>query len=960
MGPQVATGAFETVKVASARGVTAILGPTNTGKTHMAIERMVDHETGMMGLPLRLLAREVYGKVVAKVGEHNVALITGEEKITPDKPRFWICTVEAMPLDIAVNFVAIDEVQLAHSLERGHIFTDRILNMRGTHETLLLGAATARPILESLMPGLHVIVRPRLSQLSYAGAKKISRLPRRSAVVAFSSQDVYAIAELIRRQSGGAAVVLGSLSPRTRNAQVELFQNGDVDYLVATDAIGMGLNLDVDHVALAATRKFDGFQFRDLTPAELGQIVGRAGRYTRNGTFGVTARVEGFDTGLVEQLESHVFEPLKVFQWRTSQLDFTSLRALRNSLDAVPKSPILVKTPVGEDIVTLEAAMRDGPTRAMTRTSEDVARLWDVCSIPDYRKIAPAEHADLVLTVYKHLQKDGWVREDWLAGQIARADRLDGDIDTLSNRIAHIRTWTYLANRSDWLENASAWREEARQVEDRLSDALHERLTQRFVDRRTSVLMKKLRESTMLEAEVTHDGDVIVEGENIGTLEGLRFTADANAASGAEAKTLRAAAQKALAKEIEKRSERIAKAPNEAFALSFDGSIRWLGAVIARAVASDDMLAPNFILLADEQLTAPAQERVAQRLRLWIDAHVATVLQPLVELRKSEELEGLARGIAFQLVEAYGVLDRRDVAEEINNLDQAARGSLRKFGVRFGVYHIFVPLLLKPAAASLLALLWGLKEGKLDNKGISDVPALSAAGRTSFAVDPDIPAELYRVAGFKVAGNRAVRIDILERLADVIRPLLTWKPSAQDQMPPDGALNEFGFTVTVTMTSLLGCAGEDFASVLKSLGYRFERREVTVKSPPPAEQRAVAKGEREAASDATGGDLLHADGDGQSVAAVEREAVAPTFIEIWRPQPIHRGGDKRKPEKSKKRDERDANGRTQAAKSPRKGTARQNEKRRKGEHKPVREEKPLDPDSPFAKLAALKAGLDRK
>jgi len=394
--------------------------------------------------------------------------------------------------------------------------------------------------------------------------------------------------------------------------------------------------------------------------------------------------------------------------------------------------------------------------------------------------------------------------------------------------------------------------------------------------------------------------------------------------------------------------------------LSFDGSIRWLGAVIARAVASDDMLAPNFILLADEQLTAPAQERVAQRLRLWIDAHVATVLQPLVELRKSEELEGLARGIAFQLVEAYGVLDRRDVAEEINNLDQAARGSLRKFGVRFGVYHIFVPLLLKPAAASLLALLWGLKEGKLDNKGISDVPALSAAGRTSFAVDPDIPAELYRVAGFKVAGNRAVRIDILERLADVIRPLLTWKPSAQDQMPPDGALNEFGFTVTVTMTSLLGCAGEDFASVLKSLGYRFERREVTVKSPPPAEQRAVAKGEREAASDATGGDLLHADGDGQSVAAVEREAVAPTFIEIWRPQPIHRGGDKRKPEKSKKRDERDANGRTQAAKSPRKGTARQNEKRRKGEHKPVREEKPLDPDSPFAKLAALKAGLDRK
>ncbi|MEP3672479.1 MAG: helicase-related protein [Hyphomicrobiales bacterium] len=990
----VVTGAFEAVKVASTRGVTAVLGPTNTGKTHLAIERMVKHPTGMMGLPLRLLAREVYSKVVAKVGEHNVALITGEEKITPAKPRFWICTVEAMPLDIAVNFVAIDEVQLAHSFERGHIFTDRILNMRGTHETLLLGAATARPILEDLMPGLNVSVRPRLSDLTYAGPKKISRLPRRSAVVAFSSQDVYGIAELIRRQSGGAAVVLGSLSPRTRNAQVELFQNGDVDYLVATDAIGMGLNLDVDHVALSAIRKFDGFQFRDLTPAELGQIVGRAGRYTRDGTFGVTSRVEGFDVGLVEQLESHVFEPLKVFQWRTGKLDFSSLKDLRDSLDAAPKSAMLVKSPVGDDIVTLEAAMRDADVRDMTTTSEDVAKLWDVCSMPDYRKISPAEHADLVLTVYGHLQKEGWVREEWLASQIARADRVDGDIDTLSNRIAHIRTWTYIANRSDWLENAIAWREEARDVEDRLSDALHECLTKRFVDRRTSVLMKKLKESTMLEAEVTHDGDVIVEGENIGTLEGLRFSADTNGTSGSEAKTVRAAAQKALASEIEKRSQRIDKAPNEAFLISSDGSIRWLGAVIARITASDDILAPNFIVLADEQLTGPAAERVDTRLRLWLDAHIATVLQPLVDLRKSEDFEGLARGIAFQLVEAFGVLDRRDVAEDIKNLDQAARGSLRQFGVRFGAYHIFIPLLLKPAPATLVALLWGLKEDKLDNKGISEVPALSAAGRTSFAIDPEVPEALYRVAGFKVAGNRAVRVDILERLADIIRPLLNWKPSTNETEPPEGALREFGFTVTVDMTSLLGCAGEDFTSVLKSLGYRFEKRKVVEKKKETASESDdapidngelaadnAATTEKEATTEKTAPEIEQSSDASTEAATTAEEPAAtevasaaeseseaeealteanePVFIEIWRPAPANRDTNKR----THKAHNKDAQGhkgqRGKNAKPSRKGGDKHSQKNNKSENKP-RKEKPMDPDSPFAKLAALKAGLAKK
>lgn len=977
------TGAGEAVKVASTRGVTAVLGPTNTGKTHLAIERMTSHESGIMGLPLRLLAREVYTKVVEKVGEHNVALVTGEEKITPDNPRFWICTVEAMPLDLTVNFVAIDEVQLAHSLERGHIFTDRILNMRGTHETLLLGASTARPILEALMPGLNMVVRPRMSELTYAGSKKISRLPSRSAIVAFSSQDVYSIAELIRRQSGGAAVVLGSLSPRTRNAQVELFQNGDVDYLVATDAIGMGLNLDVNHVALAARRKFDGFQFRDLTPAELGQIVGRAGRHTRNGTFGVTSQVEAFSADLAEQLESHVFEPLKVFQWRTGKLDFSSMRDLRNSLDAAPRSPMLVKTPVGEDIVTLEAAIRDTQTRDMTTTPGDVELLWDVCSLPDYRKIAPAEHSDLVLTVYRQLRQDGAVRADWLSSQIAYADRLDGDIDTLSNRIAHIRTWTYLANRSDWMENASEWRAETREVENRLSDALHQRLIQRFVDRRTSILMKKLRESTMLEAEITQDGVVIVEGENIGTLEGLRFAPDPEASSGSEAKTLRAAAQKVLTSEIEKRSERIERAPNEAFALSSDGMIRWLGAVIAHVTSGDDVLTPSFIMLADEQLTGPAKERVEKRLRLWLETHIGTVLQPLVELRKSEELEGFARGLAFQLIEALGVVDRRTVAEDVKNLDQTARGSLRKFGVRFGAYHIFIPALLKPAPASLVALLWGVKEDQLDNKGISEVPSLSAAGRTSFASDPEIPEELYRVTGFKIAGNRAVRVDILERLADIIRPLLSWKANENSPHPPDGALNEFGFTVTVAMTSLLGCSGEDFSSVLKSLGYRVERRKVEKPAEPAGEETPPQPTEN-AASEAAQPDTAHDEAKTERVGETEaktpsenahkaadgdtKDKASEGFIEIWRPQPAKNTnqGRNRQGNARGNKDGKEQAAHGQANKGQRgKKSHHKDEKAHRKEHgknagQNRKADKPIDPDSPFAKLAVLKAGHDKK
>jgi len=809
-----------------ARTVTAVLGPTNTGKTHLAIERMIARETGVIGLPLRLLAREVYGRIVERVGESQVALVTGEEKIVPSEARYWVSTVEAMPLDLRPDFVAIDEVQLAGDLERGHVFTDRILNMRGTLETLLLGSATARPLLERLLPGLNVVTRPRMSVLSYAGQKKITRLPPRSAVVAFSSSEVYAIAELIRRQHGGAAVVLGSLSPRTRNAQVELFQNGDVQHLIATDAIGMGLNLDVDHIAFAGIRKFDGYQYRMLTPSEIGQIGGRAGRHTRDGTFGVTGRVDPFDEDLVEALESHRFDALKVFQWRNRALDFSSIETLRRTLDEAPREQGLTRAPPSADETAFDHAVRDEAIRRVAATGERVRLLWDVCQVPDYRKIAPANHADLVAGIYGHLTRDGVIPEDWFARQVAFADKVGGDIDTLANRMAHIRTWTFVANRADWLADPAHWQGVTRGVEDRLSDALHERLTQRFVDRRTSVLMRRLRENAMLEAEITPVGDVLVEGQHIGQLQGFRFAPDA-AADGPDGKALRAAAQKALGSELTSRADKLARAGNEEFALADDGSLRWQGEVVAKLIAGESVLAPGLLVLCDETLEPADREKVEARLSLWLKAHVDTLLKPLRDLETGEGLEGLARGVAFRLVEALGIVERGEVSEDVRQLDQTMRAGLRRLGVRFGAYHIFVPALLKPAPSRLLAQLWALKHGSPDMPGLTELPQLSASGRTSVAVDPEIDKALYKVVGFRVCGPRAVRVDILERLADLIRPLLAWKPLDPSVEPPEGAIAEGGgFTVTVAMTSLLGCAGEDFSAVLKSLGYRVETREI--------------------------------------------------------------------------------------------------------------------------------------
>lgn len=807
-----------------AQGVTLVLGPTNTGKTHYAIERMLAHPTGMIGLPLRLLAREVYNRVIEKVGIEAVALVTGEEKIKPSRARYWICTVEAMPRDLDLAFVAVDEIQLAADLDRGHVFTDRLLNRRGRQETLLIGAQTMERVMLDLLPGAHVLTRPRMSNLTFAGEKKISRLPPRSAIVAFSAEEVYAIAEWIRRQRGGAAVVLGALSPRTRNAQVELYQSGDVDYIVATDAIGMGLNLDVDHIAFAGDRKFDGWHYRRLHPAEFGQIAGRAGRHLRDGTFGTTGRCPPFDNELVEMLEAHQFEPVQMLQWRNTILDLSSLEALAGSLDKVPGEVRLTRAPLAADQIALDMASRDPEVQKVARNRGDIGRLWECCQIPDYRKLSPSAHVDLVLSVYRFVVRAGHIPDDWFRRQIEPLDRVEGDISVLAARIAQVRTWTFIANRPDWLRDPEHWQGVTRQVEDTLSDALHERLAQRFVDRRTSVLRRRLRENAIMEAEITSTGDVMVEGQHIGQLNGFRFTSDPRAA-GEEAKTLNAAAQKALASEIEGRATRVSEAVDDAFVLANDGLIRWLGEPVGRITAGPHVLEPQVRVIADEQLTGPALELVQRRLDLWLQQHVKKLLGPLRDLEQGEGLEGISKGIAFEVAESLGVLERAKVADTVKTLSQEARAQLRKLGVRFGAYHIYLPALVKPAPRALAAQLWALQNGGVETvKGIDEVPHLAASGRTSFVADPAVPKGFYRAAGFRVCGERAVRVDILERLADLIRPAIAYRPGTTPGDPPPGAADNDGFVVTVGMTSLAGCSGEAFASILKSLGYVVDRR----------------------------------------------------------------------------------------------------------------------------------------
>lgn len=770
----------------------AVLGPTNTGKTHFAVERMLGHASGMIGLPLRLLAREIYDRIVRARGARAVALITGEEKIIPPRASYFVCTVEAMPLSREVEFLAVDEIQLCADPERGHVFTHRLLHARGRSETLLLGSLSMAPLIKRLLPDAEIVSRERFSTLSYAGGKKLTRLPRRSAVVAFSADQVYAIAELIRRQRGGAAVVMGSLSPRTRNAQVELYQSGEVDFLVATDAIGMGLNMDVDHVAFAGLHKFDGRRTRPLHPQEVGQIAGRAGRYRKDGTFGVTGDCEEMDPGLVAQVEAHRYDPVPAAEWRNPRLDFGSLGELLRSLSEAPGREGLSLSAEALDEITLRQLAADPRVADRCRDRSALLHLWDVCQTPDFRKTGLEEHLRLAREFFFWLSSHGRrIPEDWMSDQFRRLDRTEGEIDTLQARLSNVRTLAYVANRPGWLSDPAGWQGRTRVLEDRLSDTLHEKLTARFVDRRTSVLMRTLRSSGEILAGVSRDGVVTVEGQVVGRLTGVVFTPE-RAGSALEEKALRAAANSAAAPEIARRLGRMAAEPDDAFALEAGGRILWRGEAAA-AVQGGGLFAPRARLFGDLG-PAPVRERALRRIEAWLAAEAGRRLAPLARLDqalRTDQLRGLARGLAWRLVEAGGLLDRAEVREEAAALSPAERRSLRTLGVRLGAFSVFLPELPSPEALDLVRAV--LAPGRPPPR-----PGRLARGQDA------APKPVLAAAGLRRAGDLLLEASRLEALDAALRAA----PSSPR-----------GVEVTPALAQVLDGPVEQLFAVLRALGF---------------------------------------------------------------------------------------------------------------------------------------------
>ena len=918
--------------------VVAVLGPTNTGKTHYAIERMLGHRTGVIGLPLRLLAREVYDRIVAVRGPSVVALVTGEERIVPERTQYWVCTTEAMPEGMGVDFLAVDEIQLCADPERGHVFTDRLLNARGLLETVFMGSDTMRGVIAALIPGAQFQRRERFSTLSYTGSKKISRMPARAAIVGFSVEGVYAIAELLRRQKGGAAVVMGALSPRTRNAQVEMYQNGEVDYLVATDAIGMGLNLDIEHVAFSALYKFDGRRMRELQPNELAQIAGRAGRFQTDGTFGVTGEAPPLQDRVVDAITSHAFTPIKKLQWRNSRLEFGTLDRLIASLEQPPEDELMVRAREADDLSALKTLAEDAEVAARATDGKSIRLLWDVCRIPDFRGISHQEHSTLLGTIFGHLHEKGEVPDGWLQAQISRIDRTDGDIDTISRRLAFIRTWTYVAQRRGWCADETHWREVSREVEDRLSDALHAALTQRFVDRRTSVLLRRLKQKEVLVAEVNDKGEVTVEGQFVGRLEGFRFHQDASA-TGDEAKTLKSAATAALGPEFHLRADRFYNAPDTEMDFTEQGGLMWGEHAVGKLTRGDDPLKPKVTPFVDDEAGAEVAEKVQRRLQHFIDRKIAALFEPLFNIQNDETLTGMAKGFGFRMIEAMGVIDRRNVTQEVKDLDQDARGLLRKHGIRFGQFTIFMPLLLKPAPTRLRLVLASLAQGA------DEFPESPPPGLVTIPHLKDIPTETYLMSGYRPAGDRAIRIDMLERLADMLR--------TED--------SRGGFEAKPDMLSITGMTLEQFANLMEGLGYKAvkgEREKVrpapteaTKDEAAPASEGAPAPPASEAPTEETSPAPEASAGE----ASAQEDAPAPDATEVEGPETedyytFTWGG------------QRQGGGRPQGKPrgkpkgKPKGKPAKGSNKPRNFEARPPKKDK-IDPDNPFAQaLMGLKTG----
>jgi ATP-dependent RNA helicase SUPV3L1/SUV3 len=768
--------------LSSAPRLVAVLGPTNTGKTHLAIERMLGHRSGVIGFPLRLLAREIYDRIVKLKGARSVALITGEEKILPPRPSYFVCTVESMPLDRPVDFLAVDEIQLCADPERGHVFTARLLHARGLQETMFLGADTIKPLMRRLVRDVEYVSRPRFSTLSYTGHKKVTRLPPRSAVVAFTVADVFSLAEVIRRQRGGTAVVLGALSPRARNAQVGMFQAGEVDYLVATDAIGMGLNMDLNHVAFARIGKFDGRGQRRLNAAEIAQIAGRAGRHMSDGTFGATAEQGPLDPEIVEAVEAHRFDPLTRLNWRNTRLRFESVATLLKSLDERPSVPGLVRTCEADDHRALQALARKQEIAALAVHPGAVQLLWEVCQIPDFRKVLSDSHSRLLGQCFIHLAgPEQQLPTGWVAGQMANLDCISGDIDTLMARIAHIRIWTYITHRGDWVEDAGEWQERARGIEDRLSDALHDRITQRFVDRRSAFLVRQLASDSELPVEVSETGDTCVAGTYVGRLDGLRFVPDAT--DGVEARMLIAAAGRVLRHEVATRAHRLFTDTDDAFAIDPGGCLRWRGRSVGRLVAGERILTPRAEPLAADFVEGELREKIRQRLQTFLRAEIERRLAPLFTAQ-ALPLGGVARGLVFQLVGGLGSLPVAEVGRQVEALDAPDRAALSRLGLRFGIKSVYFEPLLRTDAMRFRALLWAVRHDR-------PAPRLPPARHLAkvIEIDPALPTSFYTTAGLRVVGGLALRPDRLEDLAAATRRLARRGPFAAGELAGISGIN---------------------------------------------------------------------------------------------------------------------------------------------------------------------------
>ena len=811
--------------------ITAVLGATNTGKTHYAVERMCARVSGVIGLPLRLLAREVYDKIVEIKGAPACALITGEEKIIPAHASYFVCTVEAMPMDDirAGKFacVVIDEVQMVAHKQRGHIFTDRLLHARGTEETLLLGADTVRPLIQSLVPKARYVTRERFSVLSYSGHTKLSRLPKRSVVVAFSAGEVYALAELMRRHYGGAALVMGGLSPRTRNAQAELYQSGEVDYLVATDAIGMGLNLDADHVAFASLRKFDGQRRRFLRASEMAQIAGRAGRFRTNGSFGTTGSCLPMDDDIVGRIENHSFEPLRYAEWRNTKLDFSSLETLQDSLAMPPSKPGLRRIAPAPDELALSRLLRVHDVRDYIRTEADVRTFWDVCQIPDFRNLGPEAHARLLEEIFTALyENNNQLTDEYLEQNIRRMDYQEGNVEILSSRLACIRTWTYIAHKKAWVRDTENWIKQTRSVENSLSDALHTKLVQRFVDRRTSALLKGIGAKTQMDATITDKGEVLAEGHKIGYINGLVFT-QLKSAGGTETKALAAAAALSLAPEIDRRLTQITGSPHDALSISDKGQIVWSGAPIGKLVPGTHLLSPQIDLLGGELGSPVLRDQAAGRIRDYMRMEITQKFECLFGLKGlSEDTKSFqgARALAHVLFENNGVIRRMDHLQLVRDTDREARGYIRNKSGVFGFRYVFLKDLLKPAPARLMSLLFAFGWDK-DGGGRGN-PFMPPNGMSSTPSNTSSTEAAINRAGYTRKGPRIIRLDILERLHHLI--------TQATEMRKDN-----NFQIAQQMLAMLGCSYDDFQGVLIALGYKKITIELTPEECAYEKQRAI-------------------------------------------------------------------------------------------------------------------------